>query len=296
MPKTKRAEHKRAVRVARAHATTLPKLEVKEPQRTRNMPGYKPPSRGLARYPWAIGLTLLVIAASIFSLYYFKAGPFAPPKKVAIQAGATPKPDLTLPLTSPCLKVTKQLTDTAPAPDAATIAKIVHSYSKPPSMFINVNSFYCVGINTNRGLIVIELDPHYAPVTVNNFVFLAENHFYDGLTFHRVVPNFIIQGGDPKGDGTGGPGYKFNDETVWGNYTEGWVAMANSGVNTNGSQFFICLTNDIAKLKKSYNLFGHVVMGMDVALKIQGPNPDDASTKNIVPDVMKHVIVVQAPQ
>ena len=72
--------------------------------------------------------------------------------------------------------------------------------------------------------------------------------------------------------------------------------MANSGVNTNGSQFFICLTNDIAKLKKLYNLFGHVVMGMDVALKIQGPNPDDASTKNIVPDVMNHVIVVQAPQ
>lgn len=299
MPKTKRATHKRAVRVAKAHATTLPKLEVKEPLRTRNMPGYKPPSRGLTRYPWAIGLTLLVIAASIISLYYFKAGPFAPPKKVAVHAAPTPVPDLTLPLTSPCLKVTKQLTDTAPAPDAAAFAKIVHSYPNPPSMFINVNSFYCVGINTNRGLIVIELDPHYAPVTVNNFVFLAENHFYDGLTFHRVVPNFVIQSGSPTGDVSGGPGYKFNDETVWGNYTEGWVAMANAGVNTNGSQFFICLTNDIPKLKKLYNLFGHVVMGMDVALKIQGPDPSTAATtaatKNIVPDVMNHVIVVQAP-
>src|SRR6266851_7557809 len=100
MPKTKRAAHKRAVRVAKAHATTMPKLEVKEPQRTRNMPGYKPPSRGLARYPWAIGLTLLVIAASIFSLYYFKAGPFAPPKKVAVHATPTPKPNLTLPNSS----------------------------------------------------------------------------------------------------------------------------------------------------------------------------------------------------
>src|SRR5579863_7374460 len=295
MPKTKRAEYKRAVRIAKAHATSLPKLEVKEPQRSRTVPGYKPPARGVARYPWAIGLSLLVIAASIFSLYYFKAGPFAPPKKAIgnTHVVATPKPDLTLPNPSPCLKLTKQLTDTAPAPDAATSAKIVHSYSNPPSMFINTNSFYCVGINTNRGLIVVELDPHYAPVTVNNFVFLAENHFYDGLTFHRVVPGFVIQGGDPTGKGTGGPGYKFKDETVWGNYTEGWVAMANSGPNTNGSQFFICLANDTAKLAKSYNLFGHVVLGMNVALKIQGPDPD-ASKTNIKADVMNHVIVLQA--
>src|SRR5690242_21895220 len=116
MPKTKRAEHKRTVRVAKAHATSLPKLEVKESQeRSRNMPGYKPPARGLARYPWAIGLSLLVIAASIFSLYYFKAGPFAPPKKTTVKVAATPKPNLTLPTPSPCLKLTKQLTDTAPA-------------------------------------------------------------------------------------------------------------------------------------------------------------------------------------
>lgn len=294
MPKTKRAEHKRNVRVAKAHATSLPKLEVKEPQRSRNMPGYKPPARGLARYPWAIGLTLLVIAASIISLYYFKAGPFAPPKKAAVHAVPTVKPNLALPNPSPCLKVTKQLTDTAPAPDSATFANIVHSYPNAPTMFINTHGFYCVGINTNRGLIVVELDPQYAPVTVNNFVFLAENHFYDGLKFHRVVPGFVIQGGDPLGNGTGGPGYKFKDETVWGNYNAGWLAMANNGVNTNGSQFFILLANNTT-LPKKYNLFGHVVSGMDVVQKIQGPNPDDAKTKNIVPDVMNHVIVVPAP-
>ena len=260
------------------------------------MPGYKPPARGLARYPWAVGLSLLVIAASIFSLYYFKAGPFAPHKKAPakVHIVATPKPDLALPNPSPCLKMTKQLTDTAPAPDASAFAKIVHSYSKAPSMSINTHSFYCVGINTNRGLIVVELDPQYAPVTVNNFVFLAENHFYDGLKFHRVVPGFVIQGGDPLGNGTGGPGYKFNDEPVLGSYTEGVIAMANSGPNTNGSQFFITLANDTTKLTKSYNLFGRVVQGMNVALKIQGPNPDDAKTKNIVPDVMTHVIVLQA--
>lgn len=294
MPKTKRAEHKRAVKIAKAHATALPKLEVKEPSRSRNMPGYKPPSRGLARYPWAIGLSLLVIAASIISLYYFKAGPFAPPKKTTVHVVATPKPDLTLPNPSPCLKLTKQLTDTAPAPDAATFAKIVHSYPNPPTMFINTSSFYCVGINTNRGLIVVELDPHYAPVTVNNFVFLAENHFYDGLKFHRVVPGFVIQGGDPTGTGTGGPGYKFKDEPVYGAYTEGVIAMANSGANSNGSQFFITLANDTTKLAKSYNLFGRVVQGMNIALKIQGPNPDDSKTSKIVPDVMNHVIVLQA--
>ena len=303
MPKTKRAEHKRTVRVARAHATTLPKLEVKEPQeRNRNMPGYKPPARGLARYPWAIGLSLLVIAASIFSLYYFKAGPFAIPQKATVHVAPTPKPDLTLPNPSPCLKLTKQLTDTSPAPDAATFAKITHSYSNPPSMFINMKSFYCVGINTNRGLIVVELDPQYAPVTVNNFVFLAENHFYDGLKFHRVVPGFVIQGGDPQGTGSGGPGYKFKDEPVLGNYTAGVIAMANSGPNTNGSQFFITTANDEKTssntnpntLAKSYNLFGRVVQGMNIVLKIQGPDPGNANTKNIVPDVMEHVIVLQA--
>ena len=294
MPKTKRAEHRRAVKIAKAHATSLPKLEVKEPSRSRNAPGYKPPARGLTRYPWAIGLSLLVIAASIISLYYFKAGPFAPPKKVAVKVAATPKPNLTLPTPSPCLKLTKQLTNTSPAPDAATFAKITHSYPNPPTMFINTHSFYCVGINTNRGLIVVELDPQYAPVTVNNFVFLAENHFYDGLKFHRVVPGFVIQGGDPQGTGSGGPGYKFKDEPVLGNYVQGMIAMANSGANTNGSQFFITTANDTTKLTKSYNLFGRVVQGMDVALKIQGPNPDDSKTAKIVPDVMTHVIVLQA--
>ena len=130
---------------------------------------------------------------------------------------------------------------------------------------------------------------------MNNFVFLANDHFYDGLKFHRVVAGFVIQGGDPLGTGSGGPGYKFNDEPVLGEYTAGAVAMANSGPNTNGSQFFICTANDTTKLQKSYNLFGHVVQGMDVVLKIQGPDPAAPKTKNIKPDVMNHVIVVQAP-
>jgi peptidylprolyl isomerase len=289
MPKTsKREATKRAARVARAHATQLPQYQVKAPKAPQKGPGYAPPSRGITRYPWAIGLTLLVIAVTIFGLYYYKVGPFAPPPKVVTG------PNLKLPNPSPCLNLEKQLTNTSPAPDKATFDKTSHSYAKAPTMFINVHQFYCVGINTNRGLIVVELDPQYAPVTVNNFVFLAENHFYDGLTFHRVVPGFVIQGGDPSGNGSGGPGYKFNDEKVYGNYTEGVIAMANSGPNTNGSQFFITLANDTTKLQKQYNLFGRVVAGMNIALKIQGPDPDNGKT-NIKPDVMNHVIVVEAP-
>ena len=99
-------------------------------------------------------------------------------------------------------------------------------------------------------------------------MFLTRNQYYEGLKFHRVVADFVIQGGDPEGTGSGGPGYKFNDEPVQGEYTAGAVAMANSGANTNGSQFFICTVDDSKKLAKSYNLFGQVQSGMDVVLKI----------------------------
>jgi peptidylprolyl isomerase len=291
MPKTtKRDAARRAERIAKAHATPPPPIQVRQPKQPRSAPGYKRPARGLARYPWAVALTLLVIGVTIFTLNFYHLGPFAPkPKPVAA------KPNLTLPNPSPCVSssIVSKLTDQSAAPTAAEIAKIQHTYSKAPAMTIDVHKFYCVGINTNRGLIVLELDPQYAPVTVNNFVYLAENHFYDGLVFHRVVPGFVIQGGDPTAKGSGGPGYAFKDEPVRGKYTKGCVAMANSGPNTNGSQFFICTADD-ASLSKSYNLFGRVVLGMDVALKIQGPNPDDAKTKNIKPDVMKYVTVAPA--
>ena len=142
------------------------------------------------------------------------------------------------------------------------------SYSGPPPLTINTSHNYLATITTAKGTITLCLEPQLAPNTVNNFVFLARNQFYNGLKFHRVVANFVIQGGDPKGDGTGGPGYKFNDEPVKGEYTAGAVAMANSGANTNGSQFFICTVDDTKQLQKSYNLFGYVASGMDVVLKI----------------------------
>jgi cyclophilin family peptidyl-prolyl cis-trans isomerase len=115
----------------------------------------------------------------------------------------------------------------------------------------------------------MELDPGLAPNTVNNFVSQARAGFYDGLTFHRVVPEFVIQGGDPEGSGRGGPGYRFADEPVKGEYTLGAVAMANAGPDTNGSQFFICIDDCRSKLQKLYNLFGYVIDGIDVAQSIQ---------------------------
>jgi peptidylprolyl isomerase len=292
MPKTtKRDATRRTEKIEKAHATPLPPLHVKEPKQQQRAPGNKRPTRGLARYPWAIALSLLVIASSVFALYYFHVGPFAQPKPKTAVVKPTAAPNLTLPNPSPCLNVVKQLTNTSPAPSAAEFSKIQHTYKTAPTNVIDATKFYCAGINTNRGLIVLELDPQYAPNTVNNFVYLADAQFYDGLVFHRVVPGFIIQTGDPQGNGSGGPGYKFNDETVRGNYTKGCVAMANSGANTNGSQFFICTSDDTAKLQKSYNLFGRVVLGMDVAQKIQGPG-DDASSKNIKPDIINHVVIV----
>jgi len=140
-------------------------------------------------------------------------------------------------------------------------------------------STYTVTIATDRGDIVMDLDPQLAPNSVNNFVGLARQGYYDGLTFHRVVPDFVVQGGCPEGSGRGGPGYQFADEPVKGEYTLGAVAMANSGPNTNGSQFFICIDDCTRKLSPDYNLFGHVTSGVETAQAIE------------VGDVMKSVSV-----
>jgi peptidyl-prolyl cis-trans isomerase B (cyclophilin B) len=153
--------------------------------------------------------------------------------------------------------------------------------TQPPAMQIDTGTVYQATIETNRGTIVMELDPSLAPATVNNFVALARQGFYDGLTFHRVVPEFVIQGGDPDGTGTGGPGYKFADEPVKGDYSLGAVAMANSGPDSNGSQFFICIDDCRKKLAPSYNLFGYVIDGIDVAQSVQ------------VGDVMQSVAVTE---
>ena len=141
-------------------------------------------------------------------------------------------------------------------------------YNAPPQMQIETNRTYHVVIKTNKGDIQLDLNPAEAPMTVNNFVALARDGYYDGVTFHRVVPRFVIQGGDPTGTGSGGPGYQFQDEAVKRPYKAGTVAMANAGPNTNGSQFFICL-EDQPGLPPNYTIFGDTVAGMDVVRNIR---------------------------
>lgn len=135
--------------------------------------------------------------------------------------------------------------------------------AEAPPMTLDTDKDYSAVLTTSEGDITIDLDEDNTPITVNNFVYLARTGFYDGVTFHRVIKGFMIQSGDPKGDGTGGPGYKFDDEAFDGEYTRGTVAMANSGPNTNGSQFFI-MHQDSPNLPKDYVIFGHVTKGLDV--------------------------------
>lgn len=125
-----------------------------------------------------------------------------------------------------------------------------------------------VRIKTNKGTIEIELFSNEVPKAVSNFIFLTNEGFYNGLKFHRREEGFVIQGGDPNGDGTGSPGYTFEDEPVKRNYDRGTVAMANSGPNTNGSQFFIVLA-DNKELPKNYTIFGKVTKGMDTVDQIK---------------------------
>jgi peptidyl-prolyl cis-trans isomerase B (cyclophilin B) len=138
-------------------------------------------------------------------------------------------------------------------------------------MSIDANKHYTATFETNKGTIVCELFAKDAPKTVNNFVFLAREGFYDGTKFHRVIPNFMVQGGDPTGTGRGGPGYKFEDETK-GNphkHQVGSLSMANAGPNTNGSQFFI--THVVTDwLDGKHTVFGQVQSGQDIVNKIEG--------------------------
>jgi cyclophilin family peptidyl-prolyl cis-trans isomerase len=143
-------------------------------------------------------------------------------------------------------------------------------FREPPEMGIDPAKRYTATMETSLGTLVIALDPAAAPKTVNNFVFLALNHYYDGVIFHRIIKGFVCQGGDPTGTGRGGPGYQFADELPSpGRYEIGSLAMANAGPNTNGSQFFVISGRDGARLPPQYSLFGKVVKGLDVVETMQ---------------------------
>jgi peptidyl-prolyl cis-trans isomerase B (cyclophilin B) len=142
------------------------------------------------------------------------------------------------------------------------------TYSAPPPITIDTSKQYVVTMKTERGNLVLELFAADAPKTVNNFVFLAREGFYDNTIFHRVIAGFVVQGGDPTGTGSGDPGYKFADEFSNRKHLTGTLSMANSGANTNGSQFFICYAPQ-PHLDGVHSVFGQLTSGMGVMLKIK---------------------------
>ncbi len=193
-----------------------------------------------------------------------------------------------IPVLAGCGSSDSSSTTTTGADTSAASAK---TWSSAPAMAIDVNATYTATMKTSKGAITITLDPSQAPKTVNNFVFLSKNGFYDGLTFHWVIPGFMIQGGDPAGTGGGGPGYQFADELPRANtYKIGSVAMANAGPNTNGSQFFIITGPNGVSLPPNYSLFGQVTKGQAVANAI-AQVPRDATDKPNEPVTIQSVTI-----
>jgi len=170
-------------------------------------------------------------------------------------------------------------------------AQRANAYKAPPPMTIDPKKTYAATFKLDKGDIVVELFADKAPQTVNNFVFLAREGFYDGVTFHRVIPGFMAQGGDPTGTGTGGPGYKFVDEfhPALKHDKPGILSMANAGPNTNGSQFFVTFV-PTPHLDGMHSVFGQVIEGMDVLL---GITPRDPTTARTPGDVIKTIEITE---
>ena len=170
-----------------------------------------------------------------------------------------------------------------PALDGSAPKK--QKFDAAPEMGIDPSKRYTATMETSMGTLVIALDPIAAPITVNNFVFLAAQHYYDGVIFHRIIQGFVCQGGDPDGNGRGGPGYKFVDELPKaGKYQIGSLAMANAGPNTNGSQFFLISGPSGVQLPPAYALFGQVVKGLDIVEMMQNvpTGPGDRPKDDVV--------------
>ena len=213
----------------------------------------------LKNYLFIIGAVILVGIAGYFGFFYFTGNSTS--SQPAAPASSASQPQ-------------------------ASVKDGITQWSGPPLMAINQNKEYLATIKTNYGDISVRLFPKEAPLAVNNFVFLANQGFYNNLKFHRIMKDFVIQTGDPKGNGSGGPGYKFNDENITRDYVKGTLAMANSGPNTNGSQFFITLADLKTVLPKKYTIFGEVTGGMDVVDKIGNVSVKASfSGENSVPTV-----------
>ena len=166
----------------------------------------------------------------------------------------------------------------------------MQQFAEAPEMGIDTSKRYEATMETSLGTVVIALDAINAPITVNNFVFLAAHHYYDGVIFHRIINGFMCQGGDPTGTGRGGPGYRFPDEPVRQRYQIGSVAMANAGPNTNGSQFFLISGQSGVQLPPQYNHFGQIVKGLDVLDAMQQVDTDRSDRPR--EDVVIHSVAI----
>ena len=168
-------------------------------------------------------------------------------------------------------------------PDPSGASPRTTTFDGPPPMIVDASRRYTAQMTTTKGSLTIALDPIAAPLTTNNFVFLARWRYYDGIVFHRVIPGFVLQGGDPTGTGTGGPGYRFKDELPKpGRYELGSLAMANAGPDTNGSQFFVISGPQGMSLPPLYSLFGKVVAGLDVVATIDAIGTSSGKPKEQV--------------
>lgn len=190
-----------------------------------------------------------------------------------------------------CSHETPAQNSLAPSPGERSAGVIQEKIMEKPPMQIDQSKTYTATLKTSVGDIVITLNAKETPITVNNFVSLAKNNFYNNTIFHRVIKGFMIQGGDPDGTGMGGPGYQFDDESITEEYTRGTIAMANSGANTNGSQFFIMHAD--YPLPKKYVIFGHVTTGMNVVDNIAQAsvetNNSGESSKPVAPTSIESV-------
>ena len=172
-------------------------------------------------------------------------------------------------------------TPTAPAVDGSSPQQ--RKFDEEPPMLIDTDKRYVATMVTSHGTMVIALDPLAAPRTVNSFVFLARYHYYDGIVFHRIIPGFVLQGGDPTGSGSGGPGYRFADELPpAGRYEIGSLAMANAGPDTNGSQFFIVSGPSGTQLPPLYSLFGKAVTGLDTIAALEAAGTPSGTPREAV--------------
>ena len=240
------------------------------------MTAYRPLSNIVIRQFWVIS-TLILLSLPLLA--------------ACSEDTATTVPTIVVPTNTPI-----KPTPTRPANTPTKEVRVIKQYNSAPPMEIDVSKSYSATFETTEGTIEFELFANDAPNTVNNFVFLARDGFYEGVIFHRVISGFMVQSGDPTGTGAGGPGYRFDDEPVTKGYLRGTLAMANAGPNTNGSQFFI-MHQDNA-LPPNYTIFGIVRTGIDIVDAIAGTavtmSPNGEQSKPVSPPVINSIAITES--